>query len=392
MMNDRQRMDAILDGQPPDRIPWIPRMEIWYAACNRTGTMPRQWQGQSLRQIERALGVGTPARGGRVYETHTDGVDVTVSREGSRHITEYHTPVGSVRQVRDNSDEGAELGLPGLCTEHVLKGPSDYRVWEWIVQQRTYSPAYDAYRAYDADIGGDGLPMVGAGGNPFYDFLQDLAGYNNAYYQLADHPREIEHLLAVMTEVQREQLWPIVADSPAKLLINGAHLSSQLTPPPVFEKYILPYYDEFMPLMHAAGKKVAMHADADATAILALIERAGWDMVECFVTAPMVPLTLANAREAWGDRVIIWGGLPCVMLEPHVKEEDFRQYVRGILDAVAPGDAFILGVADNVMPTSLIDRIAWVSEQVESCGRLPIGQRCPALSRATNRRKRARKR
>lgn len=368
-------MEAILDGQRPDRIPWIPRMAVWYAACGRTGAMPARWRGLSLRQIERAIGVGTPARDGRIYETHQDGVEVIVRREGNRRITEHHTPLGSVREVRDNSAQGAELGLPGLCTEHVLKGPRDYRVWEWIVRQRRYLPAYDAYRAYDAEIGDDGLPMAGAAGNPFYEFLQDLAGYGHAYCQLADYPRQVEHLLAVMAEVQRERLWPIIADSPARLVINGSHLSSQLTPPPVFEKYILPYYDEFMPLMHARGKKVAMHADADASAILELIERAGWDMVECFVTAPMVPLTLAKAREMWASRIIIWGGLPSVLLEPHVPEEDFRAYVRGVFDTVAPGDAFILGVADNVMPTSIIDRIAWVSEQVESLGRLPIGGR-----------------
>jgi hypothetical protein len=95
-------------------------------------------------------------------------------------------------------------------------------------------------------------------------------------------------------------------------------------------------------------------------------------MVECFVTAPMVPLTLAHARQFWGDRVIIWGGLPSALLSPSVPEDEFRAYVYELFDVVAPGDAFILGVADNVMPDSLIDRVAWVSEQVEQRGWYPI--------------------
>jgi hypothetical protein len=364
-MNNRERLLAILNRQAADRMPWIPRLELWYNARKLTGTMPRQWQGYSLRDIERALGLGTPARNGRIFEVEYGGVDVTVHQEDNKRITEYHTPIGMVREVTGFSETLDVQGLPGRVEEHLFKNPGDYRVWEWVVEHSRYASTYDAYRAYDAEIGEDGLPLVPAGDNPFYTFLEVLAGYGNAFYQLADFRREVEHLLAVMTQVQRERLWPIVLDSPAQLLLNGAHLSSQFTPPTLFEKYILPYYQEFIPLVHARGKWVAMHADADTSRILKLIECAGWDMVECFVTAPMVPITLAQARQAWGDRVIIWGGLPSVLLSPSVPEKEFRAYMHELFGIVAPGEAFVLGVADNVMPDSLISRVAWVSEQVE---------------------------
>ncbi len=372
-MNNRERLLSILNRQPPDRIPWIPRLELWYNARVLTHTMPPEWEGLALREIERALDLGTPARTGRIFEVQYEGVEVIVRQEGDRRITEFHTPVGMVREVTTFSTTLDRQGLPGRVSEHRLKGPEDYGVWEWVVEHSRYIPTYDAYRAYDAEIGADGLPLVPAGDNPFYEFLEVLAGYGDAFYQLADYPREVEHLLAVMTQVQRERLWPVIAASPAQLLLNGSHLSSQFTPPHIFEKYISPYYEEFMPLMRERGKWVAMHGDADTSRILDLIERAGWDMVECFVTAPMVPLTLAQARGAWGDRVIIWGGLPSVLLSPSVPEEEFRTYVDRLFDVIAPGDAFILGVADNVMPDSLIDRVAWVSEQVEQRGWYPVG-------------------
>ena len=37
-MTNRQRLLAILDGRPPDRIPWIPRLLIWHTAHRRQGT------------------------------------------------------------------------------------------------------------------------------------------------------------------------------------------------------------------------------------------------------------------------------------------------------------------------------------------------------------------
>ena len=371
-MNNRERLTAILDRRPPDRIPWIPRLLLWYNARALTHTMPPQWEGLTLRELEHALDVGTPARDGHIMTTVRDGVEVLTRQEGGKHITEYHTPLGMVRTVMHYSEDLDAQGLPGRVEEYPLKGPADYRVWEWVVQHTRWAPAYEDYAAYDAETGADGLPMVTVGDVPIHEFTLDLAGYDDAFFQLADHPREIEHLLGVMTEVQRERLWPVILDSPARLLLHGVHLSSQFTPPPIFKKYVLPYYQEFMPLVQARGKAVAMHADNDTSQIMGLIERAGWDMVECFVTAPMAPVTLKQARETWGNRVIIWGGLPSLLFSPSVPEEEFRAYMRDLLTTIAPGDAFILGVADNVMPDSLIERVLWVSQVMAERGAYPL--------------------
>ena len=372
-MNNRERMLAILDGQPPDRVPFIPRLLLWYNARLATNTMPEQWEGLSLRELEHALGIGTPARDGRIFQVRREGVDVVVREEDGRHVTEYHTPVGSLRSVVHYSADLHALDMGGRQEEWLLKGPDDYRIWEWITEHTYWDPAYDEYLAYDAEIGEDGLPMVGVGDAPFHEFLLQGVGYNDGYYHLADHGKEVEHMLAVMTEVQKERLWPIIADSPARLVLHGVHHSSAFTPPPIYEKYILPYYQAFMPIMHAHGKAVAMHADNDTSLILDLLDHAGYDMLECFVTAPMVPLTLERAREVLGKRVILFGGLPSLIFSPSFDEQSFRQYVYGLLDTIAPGDAFVMGVADNVMPDSLIERVAWISEVVQERGQYPIG-------------------
>ena len=367
-MNTRQRLLSILNHQLPDRIPWVPRLELWYNARIKTHTMPSQWQGASLRQIERDLKVGTPARTGQVYQIRYEGVEI-VTREEKRHsITEYVTPLGTLRQVTVASQDLAEVGIQGLVKEHLLKTVQDYRVWEWIVEHMQVIPTYAEYQAYDREIGEDGLPMVQMQASPLWDFLEVLAGFEEAYYQLADYPAEVERLLAVMTGVYRERLWPVVAASPAQLILTDVHLGSQLTPPPLFRKYLLPYHLELSALLHRHGKKLAMHADADTSRILPLIETAGWDMVECFVTAPMAPVTIEQARQVWGERMILWGGVPSVYLSPDMPEEQFHHYMANLFEAIAPGKAFILGIADNAMPDSLIERVAWISEFVEENG------------------------
>jgi hypothetical protein len=145
-----------------------------------------------------------------------------------------------------------------------------------------------------------------------------------------------------------------------------------MTPPPIFERYILPYYEELSPKLRDRGKVLALHGDNDTRHILSHIERAGFGMVECFVTHPMVETTLAEARAAWGDRVIIWGGVPSVILEDPFTDEQFEAYLDDLFPTIAPGTAFILGIADNAMPGAKIDRIRRITEIVQQRGTLPL--------------------
>jgi len=86
----------------------------------------------------------------------------------------------------------------------------------------------------------------------------------------------------------------------------------------------------------------------------------------------MVTCTLAEARAAWGTDVIIWGGVPSVMLEDSVSEAEFEAYMKDLFRTIAPGDAFILGVADNVMPRARLDRLLRIGEMATTWGRYPV--------------------
>ena len=41
-MTHKQTMLAVLRGQSVDRIPWVPRLDLWYRANRRAGTLPRR--------------------------------------------------------------------------------------------------------------------------------------------------------------------------------------------------------------------------------------------------------------------------------------------------------------------------------------------------------------
>lgn len=372
MMTMRERQLAVLDGKPPDVIPWIPRLEIWYTAHRLAGTLPEGYRDLTLRQIQKELGVGAPARTGRVFTTRIAGVDRIERRDGLMCTTEYITPLGTVSETTRRTPDLDRAGIQPLVVEKLLKRPEDYDVVKYMLEHTEFHPSYQEFEAYDREIGDDGLPMVSVGEVPFHHFLADLCGYEKAYLDLFDYPDRVEDLLQTMTDVYRERMWPLVAGSPARLVLHGAHFASQTTPPSYFKRYITPYVREFTSYMHQCGKSVAQHADNDTSEILDDLAAAGYDMQECFVTAPMVPCTLKQARERWGDSMIIFGGVPSVMLEPTVSDAEFERFMDELFRTIAPGGAFILGVADNVMPTSMIERIARITEIVAERGAYPV--------------------
>ncbi len=372
-MTNRGRMLAILDGKTPDRIPWIPRLNIWYDANRREGTLPAEYQGKSLREVERDVFGGTAGRDGRIFNIKLRDVEIRTRQTGELEtLTEYITPVGTVSTKLRSTEQFRRQGIQDAEVEFMLKRREDYAVVEYIIEHTDYTPAYEEYQQYEQQVGEDSYPMVNCGDCPLHYWLRTLAGYDQGYFHLNDYANEVEHLLDVLTDRLRENVWKHMLDSPARLLMHGHHLSSQMTPPSIFEQYILPYYEELSPKLRERGKVLAMHGDNDTRAIFSHIERAGIGMVECFATHPMVPTTLAEAREAWGDRVIIFGAVPSVILERPYTDKQFEQYMDDLFRTIAPGGAFILGIADNAMPGSDINRIRRITEMVDQRGTYPI--------------------
>ncbi len=372
-MTNRERILAVMSGKSPDRIPWIPRLLLWYNAHKKAGTLPERYRDWSLRDIERDMGLGTPAREGTVFRTELNGVEVEQRWIDDLHMrTEYRTPVGTVSTMFQGSEVLRQQAIQDLQVEFMLKTEQDYPVVQYILENTNVISTYAEYEQYEAEVGDDGYPMVACGDCPFHHWMRALVGYDQAFFHLADFPDEVERLLATMTQLDEEVYWPVLADSPAKLLLHGVHFSSYMTPPSMFEKYMLGYYQKLSTLLRSRDKTMTLHGDNETHQILDHIKRAGYGMVECFVTHPMVETTLAQAREAWGNDVIIWGGVPSVILEDPYTDDEFEREMEGIFRAIAPGDAFILGVADNVMPGAKLERVRRITEMVEEIGAYPL--------------------
>jgi uroporphyrinogen-III decarboxylase len=363
-MTNRDRILAVIEGRKPDRIPWFPRLLLWYNFHKSSGTLPVKYREWELRDIERDLGMGTPARNATIFSTRTESVETKTHRSGDEIFTEYITPVGTVSTKHIVVEKLHRAGMSSYQMEHLIKRPEDYGVVEYIIEHTKLTPTYDQYIAYDRDIGEDGLPMVALGACPMHKLMREYLGYEKSIFEMVDHPDRIERLLRVITDHDKE-MQKIAVQSPAKMILHGEHFDSMITPPPLFAEYFKPYFQEFAELLHSKDKILVCHADADSSQLLDLIRESGFDMAEVFTTEPMVPCTLEQAKEAWGNDVIIWGGIPSVILCEPVSDETFEAYMADLFETISLDDRFILGVADNVMPETKFDRIVRISEMLD---------------------------
>ncbi len=368
-MTNRERMTAIMAGRSPDRIPWIPRPEIWYEARRRAGTLPAKFQGLTLKEVRHSLRMGTWSNT-PIFRTELHDVEVRTREEGRDLVKEYVTPAGVVSTRYRRSEKLERLGMSGQEVEKMIKGPADYAVVEYIYQHTEVLPNYDDFLAVEQELGDDGYPMCASVMDPLSEIMLELVGYNDVYYHLHDYPDLIASLSETLT-AYAARVQQVVLDSPARLIMCGSHFSSMMTPPKIFKR-MMPFYQSFAERLHQRGKLMVCHADADASLLLELLVEAGYDLMDSFVTAPMVPVTLERARAIFGNKVIIWGGLPSTLLCDPITDEEFVTYMRNLFRVIAPGDAFILAVADNIMMESKVERLERVADMVEEYGVYPI--------------------
>ena len=362
-MTPRDRFIAVLDARVPDKTVWVSRLDIWYNARKRNGTLPKQVAHLSLPETEDFLGMGRSARDAEVFKVRYENVQERTCGDADHTTHKFITPVGEVSCTYAHPESFRRDGTGRVLTKHYIETLRDYDVMRYVAEHTRYQATYEDYQQYDRRIGNAGYPLVVIPYSPIHKIMMSYVGYEQFYYHLADYPHKVHELLEAMEHNYRH-MWQVLAASPARFVLHGTHFSSQITPPPIFKKYFIPYFKQFNATMHEAGIKVTFHGDADVSNLLELILECDFDMVDCFATYPLVSCTFDQARQVWGDKIIIWGGVPSTILEPDYPFEQFKAYMTDLFEKTVGRSHFIMAVSDNIMPGAELDRLLWIKELI----------------------------
>ncbi len=388
-MNIQERVEAVLQGRKPDRIPFIDRLEVWYRCHSRAGTLPEAYQGMTVNQIHRAVGIGqqvylVP------YAFRMHGVEVIARLNGEIFFHEYEpvmeffcgisdlaasdkpglteieliTPVGRLRACHELLPENILSGTEPYLREHLIKNDEDYRVVEYILERQEFIPRYEKVYQESARLDGSGYVLPMTPRIPFQQVLLEYLGEIPLFYALNDNRNKVERLIHLL-DLQLTDILHKLADLHHLYVEFPDNLHGLMTNPVLFQQYCLPYYQRYCEILHAQGKSVGSHTDGNIKPLLSLLRQSGLDVCESFSPTPLTPCTFEEAWEAWQGKPIIWGGIPSPILEERTPEQEFIRFVQNVLDLV--GDQpIILGVGDMVMGHNLIERVRYIVEQVEN--------------------------
>lgn len=397
MTTHRQRMLSAIMGAPTDRLPWAPRLDLWYNANRRAGTLPAKYSNATLVEIvddldagfhavvpdfrdlrsaaddvDRALGIynlwNVPCR------TVLEGVTREVLIEGSRTQVQYRTPKGSVSTTVAYTDEMRRAGVTIThVEEQAWKGPEDYAALEHIFENARVEANYGGYAEFAATVGERGIAVgwVNGAGSPMHLIQRELMPLDRFFFEMHDHPDE----LGALAEAIGSYMWRLLhvaAAAPAEVLFLGANYDSTITYPPFFEEHITPWLGAFAMDLHERGKLLLTHTDGENTGLLKQYLAAKVDVADSVCPWPMTKLTLGDVRETFAGRIAVMGGVPSVALLPSsMPDREFEGFIERFFEDLGRGDHLILGISDTTPPGADFVRIERIGKLARAFG--PVG-------------------
>ena len=359
-MTRRERLLAVSKRQASDRLPFF---HNW--RHTQTG-----WAERECRNRGMALSWARPP-----YVMKMNGVEVveeqkSVSGEKLFRRT-YKTPVGAVSEVEKRypgtglwHGQRSWKDITPWKTEHLIKGPEDYAVVKYIVQNTEYEADYFPIEQAIDWLGDDGLVVDELPHCPLQMLIVHWIGTSEGrfFFHHYDYPELVDELYQAVCK-SREQLYPIVAKSPAPVAWCGDNIDSMIVNPNLYEKYCLPVYERQSEVFHPAGKLIAVHMDGRLRQLKDLIAKTPIDIVEAFHPEPMGDLPLAESLQAWPDKAL-WIGFPGSIYE--LGPDSVKAFALDLLKQIGDGSRVAITMStENLVSNQNLITLASVFENIE---------------------------
>ena len=373
-MTSRERIIAVLRGNKPDRIPWIPLCSWTYFESIPDYREASNWSSLKALKLridfyKNKIGADYMQWGGfHCYRTTSSAnVEVNSTRNGNTIYTEYHTPVGTLTSEQVYS----ETAHTTYHTKDLLENAQDLKVYQYMIENTSYESDYDGLTEQLNILGQEGVFFISAPPPPLKSFLLGTMRLKNAIYVIHDHKPEFDNLVKVI-DSKNQELYQILAESPGEIFLDAAVTGTGMISPKIFEEYYLPYTKKYADILHKKGKLYINHASGEPVRnILEMVKMTDIDGLYGLSCPPVGDIKISEVRSGLGGNIAVMGGLDSDFIATKTVKE-LQDKTRFILSGVAPGDNFMLATADDTPYGTPIENLKAVSHIVQEFGKYPI--------------------
>jgi hypothetical protein len=356
-MAPKERILATYAKQEIDKIVWQPRLEIWYKVNKMKGTLPNNYKNMDLLEIYDDLNASPR---GYIYFRDTvkciegDKVKVQIHEDEEYKVTKYVTPKGELKEVIKYNIPGAE----GRRMEYMVKSLDDFEVLKYILENQKFYFDKELYDEMVEKVGNRTEPVINVPWMPFQRFNLIYAGFENATILLWKYREKVEELFKCIEENDDKRL-DVIKKCPIKIVMFGDNIDEGLISPPIFLKYVLPYYKKRTKELHAYGKICQSHWDGHIKRFLPYIKETGLDALEAVPVLPQGNVSIEELRNAMKGMILV-DGIPAILFLPTVDNKELRRFTFELLDAFAPN--IILGISDLLPVNGDIEKVRFIGE------------------------------
>jgi len=356
-MSNRERILAVFERRRADRLVWQPRLHHWYHVNKARGTLPSKYMGADVLDVYDD--VGASPRGYHYFNdtvrcVEGDKVQLRVKDEADHILSKYITPKGSLTQV----ERKTEWGVASLRVEYFLKNIEDFRLLEYILRHQTFEFDENLYQERKDILGNRTEPVITVSWGSMQRLFIVYMGFQNGVIALWKHREKVEDLLKVFKENDDER-FRLVCKTPFRIINFGDNIDEGLCSPPLFQRYMLPYYQLRTKELHEVGRFCTSHWDGKIRQLLPFAQETGLDGLECVPPKPQGNVTLEELKEGLGDMILV-DGIPATHFLDTVSNKELEAFVYRILDLFKP--RIILGISDMLPPDGSIEKVRMVGE------------------------------
>ncbi len=377
-MTSRERILAVLKGEKPDRVPWIPICSWTYFESTPEHSAGSDWMDPEALKLRLDFfdKVGADYMQWCAFPHYVDeygmlvlrtkpsaGIEMKTVQDGDTVRLEYHTPIGTLTSISQYSETGHTV----FHVKDLLENIEDLKVFQYIVENIVCEAHYEGLVKHLEILGEDGVLFVASPPPPLKSFLLGTMRLQNAIFMIHDHKNEFDRMVKVIDEKCIE-VYKILAQSPATVFHDGAVTGLGMISPKIFEEYYLPYTKKYADILHKAGKLYTNHTSGEPIGnILNMIRESGIDGLYGLTYPPAVDTMISEVRDKFAGKIAVMGGMPSDFIATKTPGE-VQEKAEEVLKDAAPGGHFMLGTVDDTPYGTPPENLKAVSEVVQHMG------------------------
>jgi len=348
-MEPRDRIEAVLRGEVPDKIPFT-----CYDIFLQKSEIDRR-----LRELGMCyIYMGFDYMGIKTLTPNCDVrtisyLDKSTDRRYKR--TEIETPKGMLTSLFEDG------GFTEWMHERPFRGPGDYDALKAYIEDMRFEAVPGAIEGMRELYGRDGFVQPCVGFSPLMDLIIMWMGAEVFAYEWADNFDKITDLMDSLHR-RDQRLIKALCETALPVINYCGNISPKVVGLERAEKYIFPVFKEVADIVHNAGKLLAVHFDDNSRMYADLIAESDIDIIEAFTPYPDTDMSVKQAREEWGDK-ILWVNFPSSKhWAPNSEIEDI---VKRIIDENGRGDRLLIGITEDMPATEWKRSMMAIAEAID---------------------------